>query len=275
MNFGKLKKCGEEPGTNLMKNNITAIILTGNEEDNILKCLEALKICDQILVIDDFSTDKTVERINSLNKSEDFPKHEVKIYQNRVNGDFGAQRNFAINKAENEWLLFIDADEIITSSLMEEIILNTSTDRGFNAFYIKRKDYFLGKLLNYGETGNISFIRLAKKGKGEWKGKVHEIWQIEGNIGKLENPLYHYSHKSIKGFLQKINSYSDIVAQYWIEKGRRSGLYQILFVPFLKFVYNYWTRMGFLDGIHGFIMAVMMSFHSFLVRSKVYLHQLR
>ena len=173
---------------------ISAVILTKNEEQNIEKCLESVKWCDEIILIDDNSSDKTIEIAK---------KYKTTIYTNPLNNNFSAQRNFGLSKAKNKWILSVDSDEIISDALTFEIsnITNQLTDQvlsEFNGFFIKRIDFIWGKELVYGESGNIKLLRLAKKGKGEWEGEVHEKWKIKGEIGILINPIIHYPHQTIR-----------------------------------------------------------------------------
>ncbi|MBM3284233.1 glycosyltransferase family 2 protein, partial [Candidatus Gottesmanbacteria bacterium] len=200
-----------------------------------------------------------------------------------LEGDFASQRNYGLSKAKGDWVLFVDADEIVSKELASEIKYRLfrlgksfsgqakSLSNQVTGFYLKRLDYFLGQWLRYGETGSIRLIRLARREAGTWKGRVHEHWGIEGKVGQLNNPLLHYSHKNISLFLKKINRYTDIVAQYWKEQGREITFWQILLYPLGKFIHNYLVRRGFLDGVPGLIMALMMSFHSFLTRGKLWL----
>ena len=251
---------------------ISAVVLTKNEEEKIAICLKKLSWCDEIIIVDDFSADKTLSVIKSLSLDKLFSKCPVRVIKRHLNSDFASQRNFAIVRAKNDWLLFIDADEIVSEELKIEIRKKIGAGNAqISGYYLRRKDYFLGKWLNYGETGNIKFIRLAKKSNGDWRGRIHEKWEVAGPIGILANPLHHNPHKNIFEFLRKINFYTDIVAQYWKERGRKVNIWQIVFYPEIKFINNYCLKLGFLDGVPGFIMAAMMSFHSFLVRSKVYL----
>ena len=255
---------------------ISAVVLTKNEEENIESCLKSLDWCDEIIIVDDYSKDNTLVRIKGLGFRVKGKEGKIKIFKRHLNGDFGAQRNFGLEKAKGEWVLFIDADEGVSEGLQDEILkqvqddLNTSVRDQIKGYLIKRKDFFLGKWLNYGETSTVRLIRLAKKGGGNWVGKVHEEWKIEGKIIELNEPILHYPHPTNSSFLEKINKYTDIVAQYWLEQGRLISNWEIIFYPAGKFLQNYILRLGFLDGIPGLIMAAMMSFHSFLARGKLW-----
>ena len=123
----------------------------------------------------------------------------------------------------------------------------------------------------YGETGNIRLTRLVKKGSGKWIGKVHEIWTTKSKIGKLKNPLFHYPHQTIDKFLEEINFYTDLRSEELYEKKTHVYWWTITFYPKAKFILNYFLKRGFLDGLPGLVFAILMSFHSFLVRGKLWL----
>lgn len=242
---------------------LSAVVLTKNEEKRIAVCLKSLSFCDEIIVIDDNSTDKTRTVAQKYTRS---------IYQKSLQGNFARARNFGLSKARGNWVLFIDADEIVSSSLKQEIIKTIKQKRKvINGYFINREDIFLGKKMHYGETGNIKLIRLARKEKGLWKRPVHEIWAVRGQVGKLKNPLLHYSHNTISGMLYKIDKYSTINAKYLKSIKSPIHAYDIILYPIGKFLHNYILKCGFLDGIYGLIFAVMMSMHSFLTRAKLYL----
>ncbi|OGH23757.1 MAG: hypothetical protein A2958_03330 [Candidatus Levybacteria bacterium RIFCSPLOWO2_01_FULL_38_13] len=241
---------------------ISAVILTKNEEKNIEDCIKSVKWCDEIILIDDNSTDKTREIAEELG---------AKVFRRDLNGDFFSQRNFGLEKAKNEWVFFVDADERVTPSLCEEIIgLTNNPINQCSGFYIKRRDFTWGKELKHGETGNIWLLRLARKLQGKWEGKIHEEWKIKGKVGKLENSLYHYPHQTVNEFLTEINFYTNLRAKELFEKKVRSGFLEIIIYTKGKFILNYFLKLGFLDGIRGLIYALMMSFHSFLVRGKLW-----
>lgn len=243
---------------------ISAVILTKNEENNIIDCLETINWCDEIVVVDDNSVDRTLEVIKKFN-----PK--IKIYKRNLNGDFSSQRNFGLSKTNKDWILFIDADERLSNSLKGELVdFLKFQDEQYSGFFVQRKDIAWGKELNHGEVGNIRLLRFARKNTGIWYGKVHETWKINGNLGTFKMPLLHYPHETIGNFLREINYYSDLRARELYDSGTRANLYQIIIYPKAKFLLNYFIKLGFLDGVEGLVFAIMMSFHSFLVRAKLW-----
>lgn len=250
-----------------MIKNLSTVILAQNEGTKILSSLKSVSFCPEIVLVLDNSNETTLKTIKQFQK--DYPG-TLKIHQHSLNGDFATQRNFALSKASHEWILSIDADEEVSRNLQEEITKILKNPGNINGYFIRRQDVIYGKMLKFGETGHIFFLRLGRYDRGRWINKVHEVWQISGKTGYLKNPIIHSSHKDIKEFLVKINEYSTLVAQSWKEQGRRIGFWQILLYPAGKFLSNYLLKFGFLDGVPGLIMAVMMSFHSFLARGKLY-----
>lgn len=171
--------------------------------------------------------------------------------------DFANERNLLLEKARSDWVLFLDSDEKISSELQKELDTNNFKCDGY---FIKRLDYFMGKWLKFGETGNIKLLRLGKKGAGKWVRKVHEYWAIK-NTGTLFGTILHFPLLTIR----KINYYSSLDAG---EFGKFT--YWQLVKPIAKFIQNYFLRLGFLDGLPGFVHAYMMSLQSLVVRVKQY-----
>lgn len=243
----------------------SVVILTKNEENNILDCLETLSEVDEIIIVDDNSSDRTLELVRNLKKK------KIKICQNFLDSDFSKQRNFGLSKAKNDWVLFVDADERVSPELSNEIKSVVSGQLSdVSGFFIKRVDVMWGRKLKHGETGNMKLLRFAKKGTGKWTGRVHEVWDVKGVTSELKNELIHYPHPTIREFLGEINMYSAIKAEELHRSGVKVSFLSIIIYPKAKFVVNYLLKLGFLDGLPGFIMALMMSFHSFLVRSKLW-----
>ena len=241
---------------------ISAVILTKNEEANISDCVKSLSWCDEVVVVDDNSKDRTIELVKKLN---------ARVYTHPINNDFSSQRNFGLSKAKGDWVLFVDADERVSSSLAFEISNAIIFSSEFNGFYIKRRDVMWKKELKYGESGNMHLLRLGKKGVGKWEGKVHEEWEVKGNIGKLKNPIMHFPHKTFQEFLKEINFYTTVRAEELYKKGAKANFLSILLYPLGKFLFNFLLKLGFIDRMPGLIVALAMSFHSFLVRGKLWL----
>lgn len=263
---------------------ISAVILTKNEESRIEKTIYSLQFCNEILLIDDNSTDKTTSIAKKL---------RAIVYQRSLNTDFASQRNYGLEKAKGDWILFIDADEEITSELQKEIkdvirndqlpITNyqsnsKSKTQNLNhnqcdAYALRRRDYWLGKELKFGETRkvrNTGIVRLVRKGSGQWFGNVHEVFNTARKVKRLDNFLNHYPHPTISDFIYDINFYSTLRAKELYSHGISTNIIQIIIYPLFKFLLTYFIYFGFLDGSPGFIYSFFMSFHSFLVRAKLY-----
>lgn len=240
---------------------ISAVVLTKDEEKNLDDCLQGLLWCDEIVIIDDYSQDKAVQVA---------AKFGAKVFQRHLQDDFASQRNFALRQTQGEWVFFVDADERVTPPLVDEI-KKAVKEKEFNGFFLKRQDFLWGRPLKHGETASICLLRLGRKGAGKWQRRVHETWQIKGKVGELKEPLNHYPHPTISAFLKEINFYSSLNAQEFLKEGQRVNLWQLIAYPLGKFGQNYLFHLGFLDGPPGIIVALMMSFHSFLTRAKLYL----
>lgn len=240
--------------------NFSVVILTRNNQATIAATLRSVTFCDEILVVDDHSTDQTVGIAKKLG---------VKVITRTLNGDFAAQRNFGFSKAQGDWVLFVDSDEVVPEELKNEITEAVKTI-DVNGFYVKRRDVLWGRTLRYGETESVRLLRLARKGKGMWLRPVHEVWKVAGPVATLETPLDHTPHPDVAHFLSDINGYSTINAKHLYDTGVRTSWWHIVIYPTAKFFQNYVLRKGFLDGTPGLIVALMMSFHSFLTRAKLW-----
>jgi len=246
---------------------ISAIIITKNEEKNIGKCLDNLKFVNEIIVIDDLSSD------NTRKIAED---RGARVFKRHLNNNFASQRNFGLKKASGDWILFIDADEIIPSLLSAEIVRRVK-ENSFAGFFIPRKTLFFNKQLKTNDKpswdwslGPIKLIRLGRKNSGLWQGRVHETWKIKGVIGQLKSPILHESHQSITRALEKINLYSSIKAKSDFKTDKNTSLLKIIFFPLAKFIKNFIFQLGFLDKERGVIFALLMSLQSFLTKAKLW-----
>jgi len=253
-----------------MKNksaNLSLLLLIRNESKNLEKNFDWLKSCPvikEIIVIDDNSTDNSLELIKKLKS-----KHlEVKVFTHSLNHDFASQRNFGISQAKYNWIFSLDADEKPTKKLIR--FLNHFDKYQYKAYSFNRQDIFLGKKLSHGENAFLDFTRLFNKNYGQFTGQVHEVWNTQKDIKKTNLIIQHYSHQTIKSCIQKINFYTDIRAQEMYSQKIKVNIFQIIFFPIGKFIEDYFLKLGFLDGTAGIIMALCMSFHVFLNKAKLW-----
>ena len=247
----------------LPKNSLTVVVLTHNDESRIIDCLECLGFADELIIVDDASSDRTVDLARSFTD---------KIYKRDLSGNFSNQRNFALNNAHNPWVLFIDSDEFISERLKNEI-LSKIQSKSVIGYFLNRVDVMWGKKIIHGEAGEVKLLRLAKIGSGKWHGKVHEVWRVKGKTDELTQSLIHAPHQSVREFIADVDRYSSLRAKELGEAGARSNAFLIAAYPMGKFIVNYFIKKGYKDGIAGFIYAMTMSFHSFLVRGKLYLEK--
>lgn len=245
-------------------NNISAVVLTRNEQENIESCLRTIGWCDEVILIDN-SVDRTVELANKT-----IPPEKLKVHVVKMDDDFSKLRNLGLQKARNEWVLFVDADHRVPHALRDEIRRELTTETvPYAGFRIRQMDKFEGQLLKHGETAQITHILLARKSSGSWKRRVHEYWEIGGKVKTLVNPIYHLPHPSIGEFVEHINRWSSLDARTFLEGGQKPQLWKVLAYPVGKFVQNYVFRLGLLDGFPGLAMAFLMSLHSLCVRVKM------
>ena len=243
---------------------LSAVILTLNEEKNIERSIRSCIFANEIIILDDFSTDRTLEIAKN---------HKVTIIQRKLNDNYSNQRNYGLKEAKGDWIIYLDADEEISNDLKKEIQLFLDKENDFKVAYIKRRDFWWGKVLKHGEVRKVytkGLTRLIKKNSGLWKGQVHEEFVFNGLSTTLDNYINHYPHPTIKEFIESINKYSSLRSEELYRLNKKTNILDISFTPFFKFINNYIFKLGFLDGIRGFIYSFLMSFHSFLVRTKLY-----
>lgn len=234
---------------------LSVIILARNEASNLRQLLPTLTFADQVLVVDDYSDDDTREICKQFGA-----KHVL----HHVNGDFAAARNFGLQQVGQGWVLFVDADERLDELLISNIKAQISKNDG-GGFLIKRTDVFFGRQLHYGETGNTWLVRLARFNAGVWRGKVHEVWEVEP-VTKLDGVLLHYSHPSVAQLFTLVRQYALLRARELYEQKKYWSLWEQVAFPLGKFLYTYVYLLGFLDGWRGLVMSAAMAYHSWLVR---------
>ncbi|WP_347174671.1 glycosyltransferase [Polaribacter uvawellassae] len=224
---------------------ITAIIPTFNEESNIQKAIDSVSFADEIIVIDSFSTDKTVAVVE---------KSSAILIQRKFD-DFSSQKNFAIEKASNDWIFLIDADETVPKNLKEEILQTVNSTTSFDAFYIYRSFFFKNKKINFSGWRRDKVIRLFRKNSCKYVGKVHEEISTNGKIGFLKGKLNHYSYKEYNQYKNKLKKYAKLQALELLEKGLFVTPFYLFLKPFVRFFIQFVIQLGFLDGYRGFVIS--------------------
>ncbi|EOQ89696.1 glycosyltransferase, group 2 family protein [Leptospira yanagawae serovar Saopaulo str. Sao Paulo = ATCC 700523] len=241
---------------------LSCAIITLNEADNLSRTLNAISFIDDIIIIDSGSTDDTVAIAKSFG---------AKVFH-RTFQNYADQKNFAISKTKNNWVLAIDADEVVSPKLKEEILsLFTNHNLEPKGFLVPRLTFYLGKWIRFGGYYPNYQIRLFQKSEGEFSGGlVHERVRLNGKPYKLKNPLFHYSYKNISDHLKFIDRYSSLFAEEEFRKGKQSSVLWAFVKGCFKGFYMYWIRLGILDGKQGFVLALLGFYYNFLKYLKLY-----
>jgi glycosyltransferase involved in cell wall biosynthesis len=235
---------------------VSGLIITYNEEKNIREVLECFDFCDEIIIVDSFSTDKTVEIAQKLFK--------VKVIQNTFE-DFTKQRNLALDAAANDWVLFLDGDERITHALKKEIIEELEKPVQKDAYYFYRKFYFAEKPIHYSGTQTDKNFRLFRKSKARYISgkKVHETLHVDGTIGEMKNKLLHFSVNDYESYKAKMIHYGVLKGQELAAKGKKYNRINQYSKTAFKFFKAYILRLGILDGKEGYQLSYLQSLSVF------------
>jgi glycosyltransferase involved in cell wall biosynthesis len=235
---------------------ISALIPTFNEAHNIEAAIASVAWADEIIVVDSFSTDQTVEIAKPL-------VHRIlqREYENSA-----SQKNWAIPQAEHEWVFILDADERVSPELREEILaLCQQQDIPYDAFRIRRQNFFMGQAVNYSGWQQDSVIRLFRRDCRYETKHVHaEVITHNKQVKTLRTKLIHNTYKNLNHYFQKIDQYTLWNAQEYLKKGKKVGVLQLFFKPIGRFFLMYGLRLGFLDGRVGLIIALLSSYVVFL-----------
>jgi len=229
---------------------LSALVITYNEEHNIKQLLQDLDFADEILLIDSFSTDKTVEIAQSFSN--------VKVSQH-VFENYAIQRNYALSLAKGTWILFLDADERLTPALKDEIIQTIQNKAEFTSYYFKRTFMFANEKLHFSGWQTDKIIRLFRKENATYslQKTVHEKLNTIGNIGKLNNSLIHHSYTDYFNYKKKMFHYGKLKANEEFIKGTKPNFIHFYLRPSYQFINQYILRLGFLDGKKGIIICYL------------------
>ena len=225
---------------------LSVIVLTNKKPVEIKRTLDSVSFADEVILIPDRKVPLT---------------------------DFSAARNSGLSKAKNDWVLFVDDDEVVSQELAKEIkamsfprkreSIQIKTPDGF---YIRRLDKYHGQVLHHGETGNTKIIRLGKKSAGRFFRPVHEVWKINGLVGALKNALIHERGELVAPFMDRMIRYSPLDAGQLTRENKPFTYWRLILNPKAKFILNYFLKFGFLDGYLGLFQAYLMSVQSLTVR---------
>ncbi len=242
---------------------LSVVIITYNEQRNIRACLETVRWADEIVVVDCFSTDDTVEICK---------EYTQKIYQRSWPG-YGLQKNFGIEQASKDWILILDADERVTPELKQEIqaVLNDPSDREIVAYEIPRRNYFFGRWVRWVYQYPDYQFRLFKKGKAWYNSKkLHENLMINGKTGRLKHPLEHYSYYTLSDMLKKQKNYARLMSEEQMISRIRVTGFDLLIRPLSILIKIFILKQGYREGIRGVIISVFASLFTFLKYAKMW-----
>lgn len=238
-----------------MKNTLSVVLAVYNEEENLYKCLNSIKeLTDEIIIVDGGSRDKTLEIARQFN---------AKIIQTKNQQNFHINKNIAIEAATKDWILQLDADEVVSEGLVKEV--KGVIEKGnINGYWIPRRNFFLGRFLTKGGQYPDYTLRLYRKGKGRLPGKdVHEQAVVEGKLGYLKSDLLHLRDKNFSIYMHRFNKYTDLLAiqikQTKVKINIVSFINFIFYKPSFWFVKAYIRHRGYIDGFPGFVFALFSS----------------
>jgi len=238
---------------------ISVIVIAFNEESRIGDCLESVKWADEIIVVDTGSTDGTVDICR---------QYTDKIYNSEWLG-FGPLKNFAVSKTVGEWVLNIDADERVSPDLRGEIT-DVSGESGFAAYSIPFHNFFMKRRLRFGGLGCEKHIRLFRKSEANFGNEnVHEAVEVNGKTGKLKGHIEHRSYRDLEAYFKKFNIYTSLIADEKFKKGKKFPISAFFRIPY-EFAVRYFCKLGFLDGVPGFIYASISAFYAGVKYFKLY-----
>jgi glycosyltransferase involved in cell wall biosynthesis len=239
---------------------VSVVVTCFNEEDNIRRCLEGVMGFGEVIVVDSFSTDNTIDI------AREFP---VAIYR-RPYASAAKQKNWAIALTKNKWVLVVDADESVSSELKAEIEALIDND-GPHGFWIRRVSEYLGKRIRYCGWQRDKVLRFFDKTHGSYdEREVHEEIALDGEQGYLRSRLVHFPYTRLEQHFDKINEYSSRGARDYIDRGGKHPILNTLLHPPFRFLRMFAMQRGFLDGLHGFILCLLSSYSVFLKYAKAW-----
>ena len=242
---------------------LSAVIITYNEEEHLEKCLSSLNgIADEIIVLDSYSTDKTEKICKAFG---------VNFIQHKFEG-YIEQKNYALSLAKNNYILSLDGDEAVSETLKASI-LKIKSNWEFDGYFCNRLNNYCGQWIKHSDWYPDKKLRLFIKGSGEWQGiNPHDRYALKKELksGKLNGDLLHWMYRDYSEHNQKIEDFTNIASEAYYRLGIKSSLWKIIYRPFWSFFKAYFLRLGFLDGMNGFIISVQTYHGTFLKYIKLY-----
>lgn len=246
---------------------LSVIVTTYNEEVNIEDCLRSVLWADEVLVVDSYSQDGTVEKVRS------FPS--VRLEQREYFGS-AAQKNWSLDRVAHDWVLILDADERVPEALAREILRLLIAGPKAHGYYLRRRNIVLGKEIKHSGWSTDKVIRLFRRDKGRYPNRrVHADLDIEGTVPVLKNALLHYTFRSIGQYLEKLQNYAEWGAAQAFREGKDAGIFELGVRPLWRFVRTYFVQLGVLDGRHGLVVCGLQAYGTFLKYVRLWDYRVR
>jgi glycosyltransferase involved in cell wall biosynthesis len=242
---------------------LTVVIIAYNEEQNITRCLDSIKeIADEIIVVDSYSTDKTVEICKS---------YGAKVIQHKFEGHI-QQKNYALEQTSFYFALSLDADEVLSDELRTSIA-SVKSDWKYDGYEMNRLTNYCGAWIRHGGWYPDRKIRLFDKRKGKWTGvNPHDRYALDeshASVGYLRGDILHYSYYSISDHIKQVDYFTEISSRTLFKQGRKVSLVRLLISPLFRFFRDYFLKFGFMDGYYGFVVCMISSHAVFLKYAKL------
>ncbi len=244
---------------------LSALVTSFNEETNIRECLEGLRFADETLLVDSFSTDRTLEIARSI--------PGVRILQRQYFGS-AAQKNWAMDQVDSPWILIVDADERIPPALAEEIMGVLRAGPRADTYFIRRENVMMDRVIRHSGWSTDKVVRLIRRGTARYPNRrVHADISPDGPAPVLSHAMRHVTFRSLSQYLEKLHRYARWGAADLWRRGRRAGPVELLLRPLWRFLRMYVVQAGFLDGRYGFILCALQAYGVFLKWARVWEYQ--
>jgi len=238
---------------------LSVVIVTRNEASRVRRCLESVVWADELVVVDADSTDATAAICREFT---------VNVHR-RTFDTFDRQKNFALDRATGLWLLSVDADEVVSLALREELEAVVAADGGgYEGFVLARRNHLCGHPIVH-TWGRDALVRLVRRGRGRFVGDVHAKLVVDGPVGEIMAPLFHFNSDSLDQFIAKNLLYTRLEAEARVARGERPSLARALLAPLRVFLFRYVRLRGYRDGWMGFVLCVLLAFFTFLLHARI------
>ncbi len=240
---------------------LSVVVVTRNEEERLRACLEAVVWADEIVVVDAESEDKTVAI------AQEFTDCVVV----RPWPGYAAQKNTALDLATGDWVLSLDADEVVSPELRAEIARVLASDGPADGYAVPRRNIFCGRWVRHGGLYPDRQLRLFRRGRGRFEARaVHESVRVDGRVESVAGHLEHRSYRDVSDFLLRADRYSTLAAEEAVAQGQRAGVSALVLRPLGRFLAMYVVQGGFLDGWRGFLLATLYAYYVLIRSAKIW-----